>query len=411
MAKKYKYNIGDKIICKDNSYNLILGKTINKRNRPAYECQCRKGHTYIKSQDKITSRCPYCTKQLVATGVNDIATTDPEMFSMLVDKEYGYTHHDTSNEETEFKCPTCGKILKRTPNYIKNKGFRCPSCAGGISYGERFIANMLDTINVKFIYQFSAKDANWCGKYRYDFYIPSVDCIIEVMGLQHYQTTSWADYEDIHKNDIAKKELGLQHVKHYVELDVRSSTLNYIKQAILRSSLDDLLWLWHYDHYFSWKEIHKKAMTPILNLIIEKYNSGITEPKEIGKFVNLNKGTVVRYLNDAKELGLCNYDPEKRKQDTLAKNHEGNSERTSRPIVCIDDGKIFRNGKLLECLSVELYNKFMNKKNISATCHGRQKTCKGKHLKFISRVEFNNIKETNPENAYGDAFELLEDVA
>ena len=47
MKRNYKYNIGDKIQCKDGSYSTILEKTVGKRNESAYVCKCNKGHIYM----------------------------------------------------------------------------------------------------------------------------------------------------------------------------------------------------------------------------------------------------------------------------------------------------------------------------------------------------------------------------
>lgn len=410
MRRTYKYNIGDKILCNNGTYSTIIEKSTGHRNASSYICKCNNGHLYNKLQTKINSSCPYCTNILIEKGINDISTTNKKMFDMLVDKNFGYTHCDTSQEKTNFICENCKKIIYTSPYSVKHYGLRCPNCHDGFSYGEKFISTLLTEIDIPYIYQYTSKYAEWCGNYKYDFYIPSVDCIIEVQGLQHYADCSWCNYETVHSNDLEKKKIAKDHVKYYVQLDVRKSTLNYIRTSILRSELDDILQLYFHEHEFSWKHIHEKALSSILYDIVDKYNTYTDDVSELSKLFKISKTTIVSYLKNGANLGMCDYNPKKKISDTLIKNHSKNSERGSKPIMCIDDGNVFRNAKLLETLSVELYGKnmFMDSRNISAMCNGRQKSVKKHHFKFISRCEFNNIKNKFPEKAYGDLFEILE---
>ena len=106
MAKLYKYDIDDKIQCKDGSYYTIIDKTVGNRNESAYICKCSNGHTIKKMQTSIDNRCSYCLNYIVEKGINDISTTNKEMFEMIKDKEFAYTHHDNTREKTEFICFT-----------------------------------------------------------------------------------------------------------------------------------------------------------------------------------------------------------------------------------------------------------------------------------------------------------------
>jgi hypothetical protein len=118
------------------------------------------------------------------------------------------------------------------------------------------------------------------------------------------------------------------------------------------------------------------------------------------------RGTVVRYLNNATELGLCDYNGETILKQTLIDNHKRNTERCSKPVMCIDDGNVFKSATYCQEISDEVYGVHLN--NVIPTCKGKQKSCKKKHFKYITRTEFNNIKINNPERAYGDLFENLE---
>ena len=159
MRRTYKYNIGDKILCNNGTYSTIIEKSTGHRNASSYICKCNQGHLYNKLQTKINSSCPYCTNILIEKGVNDISTTNKKIFNMLVDKNFGYTHCDTSQEKTNFICENCKKIIYTSPYSVKHYGLRCPNCHDGFSYGEKFISTLLTEIDIPYIYQYTSKYA------------------------------------------------------------------------------------------------------------------------------------------------------------------------------------------------------------------------------------------------------------
>lgn len=407
--RNYKYNIGDKVKCKDGSYHTIIERTTGNRNISAYICECEKGHMHKKNQVDIDKRCPYCINFKVAKGINDISTTNKEMFALIKDKEFAYTHHDSSPEMTEFICPLCGYSAERSPKYIKQYGLRCPHCSGGYSYGERFMINFLDSLNIKHITQYSSKNAKWCGRHRYDFYLKDYDCIIEVHGIQHYKDTNRSTYEEEHDNDIKKMNLANNYVQKYIVLDVRKSELEYIKQSILNSKLNDLLCLTTCN--IDWSKIQEKTVLPILKEIADKYNNYSKNISELSKIFHCSNPTIVYYLKEAALLNMCDYDPEEKRVEILKQNHANNSELSSKPLMCIEDSRVFRNAKLLQRISDELYGKHLDYRTISAVCHGKMNIYKGLHLKFITREEFNRVKDTSPDLAFGDGFYIIKEVS
>ena len=62
------------------------------------------------------------------------------------------------------------------------------------------------------VIKLTKKDFNWCDRFRYDFYIPSINAIIETNGEQHYkETTNFkSKLEDIVNNDKAKKRISIK---------------------------------------------------------------------------------------------------------------------------------------------------------------------------------------------------------
>ena len=139
-----------------------------------------------------------------------IVETSPKIFHLLKNKSDGYKYSFNTHKELEFICPHChSKIIKRPNQLINDKTglIRCINCSDGFSYPEKYISNVLQQNKIDFIYQLSSSNYKWCGKYRYDFYIPNLNWIIEVNGIQHYEDCSFSDCKSVKKNDKKKKNL------------------------------------------------------------------------------------------------------------------------------------------------------------------------------------------------------------
>ena len=67
-----------------------------------------------------------------------------------------------------------------TPDSYKS-GSGCPKCSE--SKGEKIIREWLEENNINYVTQYMLPNKLW----RYDFYIPSKNLIVEVQGLQHYK--------------------------------------------------------------------------------------------------------------------------------------------------------------------------------------------------------------------------------
>lgn len=67
------------------------------------------------------------------------------------------------------------------PNSHNSSKTGCPRCRE--SYGERLIAKHLSELNIKFKKECALKDS----RYRFDFYLPDHNVLIEFHGVQHYE--------------------------------------------------------------------------------------------------------------------------------------------------------------------------------------------------------------------------------
>lgn len=324
-----------------------------------------------------TCGCPACRCRQINIGVNDLATTRPDLIQYLKNKEDGNLYSQKSGKSIICKCPICGKEKIMKIASLSNYGFSCDICGDGFSYPEKVIKNVLDQTNIKYQCQ---KIFRWAMNKRYDFYIPSKSIIIEAQGIQHYKQSfknlGARTVEEEKANDEEKKILALtNNIKNYIQLDCRKSDFEYIKQSILESDLYSLLDLEDIDWSASDAFYNKSLQIQVLNL----WNNGI-RVSEISKELHISDTTIKKYLSNLSRLKLCDYNPQinwdktKFKKDVLPYN--------TYYILCVENNRIF-NG-LNECVNyLSKYTDFyINPRNILSACKNKEEAY-GLHFSFI----------------------------
>lgn len=241
-------------------------------------------------------------------GVNDIATVAPWMVPWLKDRSVAYTHTATSSHLVDWICPNCGLDVynKAIDNCYYYKKVTCPYCSDGISYPERYMANLLKLINVKFDFQ---REFDWSDGKIYDFYIPSFHMIIETHGKQHYINT-WSTGVDknqkmtIQENDAYKRALADKYgISCYVVLDCRHSDGEYIRKNILNSVLNTYFDLSSVD----WSDISTKSLTSVFIQAIDLLRSNVDDSIILNE-LPISSYTLNRYVKKAKKMGLLPLD-------------------------------------------------------------------------------------------------------
>ena len=188
---------------------IVLGDYINSKT--PIKCKCKKcGYTWYPYPNNIlyNHHCPVCSNKIIVKGINDLWTTNSDIAKLLANPEDGYKYSFGSEEKLNWICPQCKSIIyNKSLNMVVHDGLSCPHCSDGISYPEKFMYNVLNQLNVDFIFQYSYKNAKWCKginyNIRYDFYIQSFNCIIETHGLQHYEER---DTSSIYCNTLQKEQ-------------------------------------------------------------------------------------------------------------------------------------------------------------------------------------------------------------
>lgn len=191
----------------NGEYFVIPGQTyINNKHKLLLEHKLC-GHKFYIAPNKflIGRRCPECygTKRL---SIDTITTKMPDDYELIS------TEYKNTDSKLEFKHLSCGNNFYMSHHDFFPGNHRCPFCVASI--GEIKIRQILTENNISFEEQKTFSDLRDKRQLRFDFYIPTLNLLIEFDGEQHYikrhndkdgselRTTK---YHDKLKNSFAKK--------------------------------------------------------------------------------------------------------------------------------------------------------------------------------------------------------------
>lgn len=146
--------------------------------------------------------------------------------------DYSLATYVDAHTKVKIKCKNHGVFEQLPLNHLAGSG--CPYCCE--SKGERKIRLFLQKHNIPFKQQYQInKPKIKSGRYRYDFYIPSANLLIEYDGGQHYfPVNHWGGEEqfqkqkrnDLHKNRLAE-QAGISLLRiSYQDFDIIGSILS-----------------------------------------------------------------------------------------------------------------------------------------------------------------------------------------
>ena len=399
----FKVEIGT--IFKDNNRDMIIidreyKQDKNKRKWKWYKYQCNKcgyhdGWIEENKLIKCHRGCSCCSGRTVVEGINDIPTTAPWMvkyFQGGYEEAKKYTR--TSKKYITPICPNCGCINDK-PMLIYNIfkfGFNC-FCEGGGSYPEKVVYFLLKQLNINYIYQYTKKHSNWCGKYKYDFYfkLNNEEYIIETQGMQHYkggfENCGGRTLEEEQENDILKKELAIHNgikSENYIVIDCRYSEFEFIKNNIINSKLCDIFDLKNVD----WIDIEEYSRKSLIKQVCNYWNEHNEINNEdltttiIGNIFNLNRNTITKYLKIGSNLNWCNYNTNEEKH----KNEKSFIRNNEKPIKVIKNNIDLGNYPSIRYLannSIKLFGIKLDEKRISDCCRKVINKYKGFTFLFI----------------------------
>ena len=331
----FYYKINDKIKDDFRDFIILDKKIITKENRlniKYYKYRCNKcgyeENWMSESGLKEGKRCPVCLKypQKVVKDINSIWKTNNELVKFFKYKEDSYTYTKSSNKKAIFMCPICKKYEKEIRVCdVTRYGFTCPYCNDGISYPEKLMSILLKVVlKNNFIYQLSKSTFEWCDRKRYDFYfeLNGERYIIETHGEQHYKEgfnikdskrkRKDSDLNGRKQNDLNKYNLAISNgikPENYIVIDCRKSELEFIKNNILNSRLNEIFDLSSID----WIEIGQASEKSLVKQVCDYWhlhneinNEKLTIEFMMNKF-KLCRNCIINYLKRGNELGWCNF--------------------------------------------------------------------------------------------------------
>ena len=125
-------------------------------------------------------------------------------------ERYSYINLNYKNmtEKITVSCEIHGDFQQSPINHLLGSG--CPSCNS--SRGEHSIVNILNKNNIKYIREYVLPSQQY--RYRYDFYLPELNILIEFHGIQHYQYVPFfhnSNIEEFYQQkmvDVIKKDIA-----------------------------------------------------------------------------------------------------------------------------------------------------------------------------------------------------------
>ena len=387
----FQCNIGD--VFKDNKRDLIITDREYKKDnisREWYKYTCNKcGWTegwMTRGSIKQGIGCGCCDNKIAVLGINTIFDTNPEMIKLGISEEDAKSHTRGSGKKINVICSNCRKSKNISIKYVyKNKSISCNNCNDGISYPEKFIASLLNQVNLDFKTQLSKTTFKWCENCRYDFYINSQSCIIETHGEQHYKHTGRGRrLQEEQQNDKNKYDLAIANgikPENYIVIDCRKSELEFIKNNILNSRLAEIFDLSKID----WFKCEEFALKNLVKEVCDYWSikQECESTKDLAKSFNLSRTTILKYLKQGVKHNWCKYNP-KEKLGNI--NNFNSAKKSGKKVVIFKDdinlGEFYSCGEL-ERQSLNLFGVKLLNQNISSVCNGKLKQYKGYTFKYI----------------------------
>jgi predicted RNA-binding Zn-ribbon protein involved in translation (DUF1610 family) len=242
--------------------------------------------------------------------------TRPDVFNMIQDKDTYYNIGTGFQKKINFICPRCGSVVTQRVNNTVRCGLSCKKCGDGISFGEKFIFNLLEQLGIDFDIHVLP---DWSDGKIYDVGIYDGDKLVglvEVNGQQHYgkgfSTCGGRTYQEEVENDEYKYKMALSNGisdDMYVVIDCRISSFDCIK-----SNIECHAFFQKYDlQRVNWSLCMENAMSSYAMKTWQLWESGYNIGS-IAKSLKIDRFTARTYLKQGAKSGLCSYSVEESRE-------------------------------------------------------------------------------------------------
>lgn len=139
QTKSHEQFVAD--VKKVNSNIEIVGKYINMDTKICVKCLVD-GYIWDADPRKLMrgSQCAVCTNRKVMVGVNDIATTRPDIVKYFKNKDEAKKYTSGSEKMINVVCPECGYEDKIRIGNLSRFGFACNGCYEN-KYGRKRVSH------------------------------------------------------------------------------------------------------------------------------------------------------------------------------------------------------------------------------------------------------------------------------
>lgn len=223
LTKKEEYagvDMNVRFICpKHGEKTMIMDNLLN--GHVCYECSYEYRASLLRnSAEKIISDIE---------SINNNKLLNPE----------DYLNAITPN--LKILCGCCGENVFYTSysNYIRHEVNRCKYCSSVESLGEKTVRLVLEKININFIQEKRFEDCKNIRSLPFDFYIPSLNLIIEYDGEQHYYPVFGEEsFQNTQKNDLikndycAKNGILLLRIPYWEMKNIENIIVDYLNKTI-----------------------------------------------------------------------------------------------------------------------------------------------------------------------------------
>ena len=381
VTKDFKIEIGQTF--KDDERDLTIidreyRENKNRINEKWYKYHCNKcGYEGWKIEGSLLKYigCSCCSNRIPVFGINTIWDTDQWMIP-IVGEEFSKSHVHSCSTEIKPICPICRRKSNKkfSVNYIYQNKYTCPNCSDGISYPNKFMFNLLKQLNIEFETEYSPE---WIKPKRYDFYIPSMNLIIEMDGgLGHgkkVHSKSNKTLEQSIQDDNYKDKLAQEHGLKVIRIDCDYENIKNRFEYIKENSINKLNSIFDLNN-IDWINIQTKINKNMIIECCDLYKEGIYDLHEISNITNLNYSTVCIYLKYASKIGLCKY------------------KTRLNPVYCVNNDTLYEN-------SVDASKKLnIPTQRISDICKNKVTKYKILKLYLIKNMNIEELKMYNIKN-------------
>lgn len=395
----FKYEIGENIADENRNIkikNRYFEKKESLKNGKKYtsklkyydfycnKCGYTNNHVLEKCLYSNKYGCPCCSHRILVEGINNIPATDPWMIPYF---QGGYDeakkYMANTNTKAMMICPDCNTTKMVRIGKLKQTQTISCSCGDGFSYPEKFLLSLLNQTDIEYEFQ---KTFDWCvfnnpfqNKIvtgRYDFYIESLNLIIETDGGWHKKDNalSGQSKEESLFIDNEKDRLASMNGIDVIRLDCSISSKKYILNSLKLSEFNQYIDLSN----INFEDCNIYAMSNLRKTIIDKYKSNNTLlATDLSKEYKISSSTICNWLRSEGISSKARAD-EKLKKGTYT--------HIMKPVRISEDGINYRVYESVVSLAEHFEKDFGCKCSYGGIwyCIKNNKTYKGKIVEYIT---------------------------